>query len=530
MKMKIILLMLLVVGLSCFGTKTYAIDVGWMQKGVRVWYLGGVGSASSSNAEEAYLFEDITGDSARVIHHSALNHWGSPQAPETEMYSLAGKGPCWIHPLALQNLEMGDYWMGFEITLVTRSLYTYDMLPYAFLPAKALFDLKPQREIVKIVYMIANYSTGTAYFDAETGLLLQYSTSDGFVTVFFILSEINYDFAAQTAFAEDEGPHTGFKSFVSEQSMNYYSLIGGGSLIIQSLVETRYGNTVEMRVLTANTKDSIKQLDENYCFFGDVPVLKYIDATEALHYPPENWDDSGEYLWWWLPRKALLKATINILDVPMIRTATAPFTFTATEQPAGFFFSEIVFGNDGYMVEFSAKDSETGLDIDPGDDYFQNLTTVNGLDYYRNTMGLALPDQCPDDPDKAEPGICGCGIADIDSDEDGIADCIDPDDDNDGLTDNEEDINQNGIIDTGETDPFNPDSDYDGLTDGLEVEILGTNPLLPDSDGNGIQDGNEDSDGDGYTNAEEVLCGSEPGNPDSKCASAQPWLMLLLED
>ncbi len=35
------------------------------------------------------------------------------------------------------------------------------------------------------------------------------------------------------------------------------------------------------------------------------------------------------------------------------------------------------------------------------------------------------PDQCPDDPDKAEPGICGCGTADTDTDGDLTADCVD---------------------------------------------------------------------------------------------------------
>lgn len=41
-------------------------------------------------------------------------------------------------------------------------------------------------------------------------------------------------------------------------------------------------------------------------------------------------------------------------------------------------------------------------------------------------------DQCPDDPQKTEPGICGCGVPDIDSDGDGVPDCLDgcPDDPN----------------------------------------------------------------------------------------------------
>jgi len=54
--------------------------------------------------------------------------------------------------------------------------------------------------------------------------------------MFFILSEINYDFATQNAFAEDDGPHTGFNSFVSEQSLGpAMGNGGGGHGIIQVL-------------------------------------------------------------------------------------------------------------------------------------------------------------------------------------------------------------------------------------------------------------------------------------------------------
>jgi hypothetical protein len=34
-------------------------------------------------------------------------------------------------------------------------------------------------------------------------------------------------------------------------------------------------------------------------------------------------------------------------------------------------------------------------------------------------------DQCPDDPNKTNPGVCGCGMPDTDSDRDGTADCLD---------------------------------------------------------------------------------------------------------
>lgn len=41
------------------------------------------------------------------------------------------------------------------------------------------------------------------------------------------------------------------------------------------------------------------------------------------------------------------------------------------------------------------------------------------------------------------------------------------------------------------TDPFNPDTDGDGLTDGEEVKIYHTDPLNPDTDGDGLSDGAE---------------------------------------
>jgi len=50
------------------------------------------------------------------------------------------------------------------------------------------------------------------------------------------------------------------------------------------------------------------------------------------------------------------------------------------------------------------------------------------------------------------------------------------DSDSDGLLDDVEDSNGNGVIDAGETDPFNPDSDGDGLTDGFEVNFIATDP------------------------------------------------------
>jgi hypothetical protein len=92
---------------------------------------------------------------------------------------------------------------------------------------------------------------------------------------------------------------------------------------------------------------------------------------------------------------------------------------------------------------------------------------------------------------------------------------IDPDPDNDGLTNAEEEVLG--------TDPNNPDTDGDGLNDGTEVRQYRTDPLNPDTDGDGLSDGDEvssatdplnpDTDGGGMLDGEEVRQGRNPNDP-----------------
>ena len=122
---------------------------------------------------------------------------------------------------------------------------------------------------------------------------------------------------------------------------------------------------------------------------------------------------------------------------------------------------------------------------------------------------LDCNDGCPDDPAKTEPGICGCGFADTDSDGDGIPDGWESNNSQDPLYDDAGlDPDQDGLTNLQEwqyrTDPNNPDTDGDGASDGWEITYL----LHPKGDYDGVMD----YDGDGHMNWQEFISGTDPTN------------------
>ena len=93
-------------------------------------------------------------------------------------------------------------------------------------------------------------------------------------------------------------------------------------------------------------------------------------------------------------------------------------------------------------------------------------------------------DGCPDDPEKVDVGLCGCGLSDVDTDLDGVPDCTDgcPNDVNKtepgacGCGASDEDLNDNGI----------PDCNDDG--DGQTIVVDDDLQQDPNADYTRIQD------------------------------------------
>ena len=125
--------------------------------------------------------------------------------------------------------------------------------------------------------------------------------------------------------------------------------------------------------------------------------------------------------------------------------------------------------------------------------------------------------------------------------------CTDPNDadtDDDGIIDGFEDVNQNGIVDPGETNPCNVDSDSDGIQDGTETGLtlndIGSDtdtgifipdadpattsdPILDDTDGDGLLDGEEDQNHNGQVDEGE-------SDPNVRGFQSMPWIPFLLLD
>lgn len=125
-------------------------------------------------------------------------------------------------------------------------------------------------------------------------------------------------------------------------------------------------------------------------------------------------------------------------------------------------------------------------------------------------------DGCPADPMKLDPGICGCGVAEVDADNDGVIDCVDMclgtpacaavdetgcsiDSDNDGVADGCDNcpgtlagdpVDANGCSTADEdNDGILNDADACRGTPACAAANVGADGCAPDADGDGLFDG-----------------------------------------
>lgn len=142
-----------------------------------------------------------------------------------------------------------------------------------------------------------------------------------------------------------------------------------------------------------------------------------------------------------------------------------------------------------------------------------------GCDGSGDVAVFGVTDTCPDDAEKLEPGVCGCGISDEDSDGDLFPDCIDSCAQDSGKTDlgtcgcgvAETDTDEDGLPDCVDLCPGEPDvdSDQDGWLDCDDGCPADPDKIVPGRCGCGIPE--LDSDGDGIPGCVDICPGFDDG-------------------
>ncbi len=169
--------------------------------------------------------------------------------------------------------------------------------------------------------------------------------------------------------------------------------------------------------------------------------------------------------------------------------------YTLTYLTANGATIDVIDGGNNYFDHDPGLDMDTyklkddsfslGKGIDTFIDHNSSTTIFTISNYYGNapSIGAVDPllgteiDNCPLDPDKTEPGICGCGVADNDIEPDGMVDCWE-------------------------------------IAHGLDPTT---------------NDATDDLDGDGFKNIIEYNRGTDPQDPRSYPSRAMPWVTLLLD-
>ncbi len=282
-------------------------------------------------------------------------------------------------------------------------------------------------------------------------------------------------------------------------------------------------------------QDMLNALDEHVVWLDNIPVFETVGEINQI------WSPIIDVFTWW--GGTLTQSYITMWEYELIDLEPGAHAWTTHTH-----LSETI--TDGF-------DSNGDGELDtwgPGDWFISGTVTINVIPGENDADADGIgddEDNCVGMPNRAQD----------DFDEDGQGDKCDLDDDDDGLSDEEEeglgtdradaDTDDDGLTDADEViihgcDPLNFDSDGDTVPDGEEI-ALGISPLNPDSDGDGVQDGDEigqgtdpimadtdgdglsdgqeaaeetnplsaDTDGDGASDGQEVGYGSDPNNADT---------------
>lgn len=375
-----------------------AADTGWLQPGVRVWYVGGVSSGpnptpdpqqASVDAETAVVIDRFENGAAYLTQHSAVSYWTSPM-PASQVISpdAAAEGAFWINPARLVGLQPAGVfpWKG-QVCIVSRAAYTPTTLPFLYLlPEAALFELASPREIITLTF--ANDTlAGDYFFDVLTGLLLSQTerlTSGGEVTTTMLtLSEINYDFAHHTAFAEDGGLHTAFGGHYSAVRNKGFGLGTQGYQLTPAIL-SRYINKVLFRHTGILSDTS---------WLAPLSFSQYVsyDADRQEVYLSDdgtNWVANGDHIYLWIPPADRSASQIRVWDIDLNRVSAGYFAAPVWPTVPG--FNSLTFDSSGYVSDMYTVWPALNFYVDSSLDTGK-INRLDGLSYYQNTMQPARP-------------------------------------------------------------------------------------------------------------------------------------------
>lgn len=386
------------VGVLLCGTVAMADDMGWLQPGVRVWYAGiSADYGSTSDAEEAYLIESIQNGAARVVKHAAINFWTNPLPVETFTNpDPASDGEFWISPARLRAMRVLDdvSWRGLACMVKAKPTWGLeDDRMMHLLPIVALFQLKPQRDIVVLMTdqgVLAEY-----YFDVETGLLLYMTRNVPGYTQHLTLSEINYNFATHQAHPEDNGPHTHYAA-----TYNALDMATGQTFHLLPIYVSRYGSKLLMRHSGMFMGGAVP----GYLSFDG--LARYDMATDQCVYNPdytffsENWSQQGDHFFAWIPPAHLFRDSITLQHSTLFRegaqtlaaTQSAGTTFSTAVRPHDFDVVAAVYDAAGFATDIAIASLDYQFHVDtraPGLGFRD--VHVDGPQYYAENMTPALP-------------------------------------------------------------------------------------------------------------------------------------------